>query len=85
MNRLILTSIFLFLLVSCSDKQEKIKTEVKQVIDTNKTKEVNATKDINTTKESNITVPPKENMMVIPSEFVPEHVRHSTIEVVPHY
>jgi len=94
MNRVILTSIFLIFVVSCSDKQEKIKKEVKPVIDTNITKEVNATKDINvtieinTTKEINLTVPPvlpETNMMVIPTEFIPEHVRRSTIEVVPHY
>ena len=46
-----------------------------------KQKEVNP--KIKELVEANKTKPVK--MMVIPEEFVPEHIKHSHIEVVEHY
>jgi len=84
MNRVILTTVGVLLLavIGCSDKQEDIKP--KKILDHNKTKkDTNLTKkDTNSTKvELNAT---KKIMMVIPSEFIPEHIKRSHIEVVPH-
>ena len=84
MSRIILliTGILFFAVIGCSDKQEEIKP--KKSLDSNKTKkDTNLTKkDTNLTKvEVNVT---KERMMVIPSEFIPEHIKRSHIEVVPH-
>jgi uncharacterized protein YceK len=74
-----ITTVLILAIIGCSDKQEKIepKEDNKTVVaDKNMTKESNTTKT-----DSNET---KKNMMVIQEEFIPEHIRRSHIEVVPH-
>ena len=68
--------------IGCSDKQDEIKP--KDSLDNNKTKiDSNETK-----KDSNLSKvkinDTKKAMMVIQEEFVPEHIKRSHIEVVPH-
>ena len=81
MSRVVLTitTVIVLAVIGCSDKQEKIKPKEdnKTVVPDN-----NITKESNTTKiDTNET---KKNMMVIQEEFIPEHIRRSHIEVVPH-
>ena len=80
MNKFIILVASLLFLVSCSDKQKEVKPEVK------KAPKIKETPDVNTTKEvkKEIIKEVKAPIMVIPEEFIPEHVRNSTIEVVPH-
>jgi hypothetical protein len=93
MNRVILSVVgVLFLVImGCSDKQEKIKPKENKeintsvIIDNNLTNDTNLT---NITKEENKTIVEHNEtdkiMMVVPEEFIPEHIKRSHIEVVPH-
>jgi len=77
MSRVILAivGVLLLVVIGCSNKEKDIKP--KDNLESNKTKKEN-----NTTKvELNAT---KRIMMVIPEEFIPEHIKRSHIEVVPH-
>jgi hypothetical protein len=75
MNKIILLGTLMVLFVACSDKNKEIEPKIE------KTPELNTTKELNITKELNSS---KANIMVVPEEFIPEHIRHSTIEVVEH-
>jgi len=75
MNKIIILGTLLVLFVACSDKNKEIKPKIKEVPELNTTKEINSTKELNTSTAT---------IMVIPEEFIPEHIRRSSIEVVPH-
>jgi len=83
MNRtrvLIILGVILLAVIGCSDKQEEIKP--KESLENNKTKiDNNGTKSENNITKVDIN---STNMMVIQEEFIPEHIKHSHIEVVPH-
>ena len=88
MNKILLFGSLLVLFVGCSDKNQEVKPKIKKVTELNVSKELNSTKELNTTKKSNPISElnsSKANMMVVPEEFIPEHIKHSTIEVVEHY
>lgn len=82
MNKILLVAISLILIVACSDKQEEIKAPIKKVPEVKKIPDINKTKELNATIKEEVT---EVNMMVLPTEFIPEHVRNSTIETVKHY
>jgi len=86
MNKFVIVVASLLFLVSCSDKQKEIKPEVKKSPTIKKAPKIKKTPDVNKTKEvkKEIIKEFKAPIMVIPEEFIPEHVRNSTIEVVPH-
>ena len=67
MNKIFLISLSLFVLLSCSSKEE-----------------VEPMVPIRKETVQNIKIKNKTPMMVVPTEFIPEHIRRSTIEVVPH-
>ena len=85
MSRVVLTitGVLFLAVIGCSDKQEDLKP--KESLESNKTKKSldnNMTTESNETKiEINAT---KKSMMVISEEFIPEHIKRSHIEVVPH-
>jgi hypothetical protein len=82
MNKILLVAISLILIIACSDKQEEIETPIKKNIEIKKVPDLNKTKEVNATIKREVE---GVNMMVIPTEFIPEHVRNSTIETVKHY
>ena len=83
MNKVVLAGFVLLIVIGCSDKQKEVKPKIIKTIKKKKIKKI----DNNETKskikiDTNIT---KKNMMLIKEEFIPEHIRHSHIEVVEHY
>jgi energy-converting hydrogenase Eha subunit H len=76
MNRIIVfAGVLFFVLLGCSDKQKEIEPKK---IENNETK----TESNETKIDTNATI---KNIMVIEEEFIPEHIKHSHIEVVEHY
>jgi hypothetical protein len=76
MNKVLIAGFIVLAVIGCSDKQEELEPKK---IENNETKK-DIKKDVK--MDTNKT---KENMMVIKEEFVPEHIKHSHIEVVEHY
>jgi len=77
----------------CSSKEQEVKPKLKKIVDINKTIKIEEVKKIakkvvvvTPSIEENITTEPYAMpVMVVEEAFVPEHIKHSHIEVVPHY
>jgi len=76
MSKIVVVGFMLFVIIGCSDKQEELKPKKTENNETKKVIKKDVKMDTNKTKE---------NMMVIKEEFIPEHIKHSHIEVVEHY
>jgi hypothetical protein len=76
MSKIVLAGFILFVVIGCSDKQEELKPKKLENNETKKDIKKDVKMDTNKTKKK---------MMVIEEEFIPDHIKHSHIEVVEHY
>jgi PBP1b-binding outer membrane lipoprotein LpoB len=88
----LITLATLLVFLGCSSKEQEVKPKLKKILDVNKTIQV---EEVKKTAKKVVEIPPsiEKNItqesyvmpvMVVEEAFVPEHIKRSHIEVVPH-